>query len=42
MFAAHDWQAHADADPRMNPRVVPTAVELLMIPLVTGEAFSVV
>jgi hypothetical protein len=33
---------HAEPDPNMNPKVVPTAVELLTMPRLNGEAFSVV
>ena len=34
--------SHADPDPRMNPSVVPAAVELLIKPRIAGEACSVV
>ena len=39
---SHALTSHADADPRMNPSVVPAAVELLIRPRHAGEASSVV
>ena len=36
------FTSHADPDPRMNPSVVPAAVELLTRPRHAGEASSVV
>jgi hypothetical protein len=32
------FTSHAEADPRMNPIVVPAAVELLIRPRILGEA----
>ncbi len=36
------FTSHAAPDPRMNPMVVPAAVELLTSPRMSGDDFSVV
>src|SRR5262245_60920372 len=36
------FTSHADPEPRMNPRVTPAAVELLIRPRANGDADSVV